>query len=325
MSTNPLVSIIIPCYNAENWLAEALDSCIQQTYRPLEMIIINDGSTDSSLQIIQQYAAQYPELIQYETQNNSGGSVARNRGFVLAQGQYILFFDADDLIEPETIAEQIKILAGRTDCVAACPWWYIVWNGKEWEKVYPGSTRGSDPIAAELRYERCFLGQSLLWPSNIIRDLGGWDETLWANQDGDIRMRAVLKGYEFILTDQGGVAYRRQEQGTVSTALNEHTMGSRVRVLEKVEAILKNTGRLNVYKLDLARAYYRLATGFMPHSEPIGERALSHALQLGGIRAIQGTFRHRLLAYTIGIKRKERLARWVEKSPFATLLERTRR
>ena len=81
----PLVSIIIPCYNAECWVSDALDSCIAQTYRPLEIIIIDDGSTDGSLMVIQRYAEQHPNLIRYETWPNRGGGAARNRGFALSK------------------------------------------------------------------------------------------------------------------------------------------------------------------------------------------------------------------------------------------------
>ncbi len=67
-----LVSIVIPCYNAERWVAETLESCLAQTYRPLEIIVIDDGSTDDSLAIIKRYAQQHADIIQYETGPNRG-------------------------------------------------------------------------------------------------------------------------------------------------------------------------------------------------------------------------------------------------------------
>ena len=107
--SNPIVSVIIPCYNADNWIAEAIDSCLQQTYAPLEIIIIDDGSTDDSVRIIRHYAAQFPEIISYETGTNRGGCAARNRGLALSKGEYVLFLDADDFLEPETFAGQVEI------------------------------------------------------------------------------------------------------------------------------------------------------------------------------------------------------------------------
>jgi len=320
----PLVSIIIPCYNAELWIGEALDSCMAQTYRPLEIIVIDDGSTDGSLKVIQWYTEEHPNLIQYETGPNRGGCAARNRGFAVSKGEYALFLDADDLLEPETIDGQIRVMSGRTDVIVTCPWWNIEWTGNEWKKVYPHPTRTTDPLIAELRYGDFLPSPTLLWPRNVIKGLGGWDETLWANQDGDLRLRARLNDYQIIPSKQGGFAYRRYSFTTVSMRATERNLESRIRVLEKVEAILQRTGRLNQYRLDLSFAYHRLASGLMPQNELLGERALSHAKRLGGIRSVQGTLKHRLLCYSIGLKRKERLARWLTSGRFRNILGRNR-
>ena len=101
-----LVSIIIPCYNAEKWLTEAIDSCLNQTYSNIEVIVVDDGSTDGSLDIIKSYG----NKIIWETGKNKGGNHARNRGFVLSKGAYIQFLDADDYILPEKIARQVDFL-----------------------------------------------------------------------------------------------------------------------------------------------------------------------------------------------------------------------
>jgi glycosyltransferase involved in cell wall biosynthesis len=321
---NPHVSIIIPCYNASRWIEETLNSAIAQNYRPLEIIIIDDGSTDGSLQIIQYYAAQYHDLIRYEAAPHQGGCVARNRGFALSSGKYVMFLDADDFIKPETIAGQVETLDGRTDVIAACPWWNIEWTGNNWKIILPRAKQADDPIIDELRYGNFLPGPSLLWSRNILENLGGWDETLWANQDGDLRLRARLAGYQIIPSHRSGFAYRRYSRTTVSSTPSDSGLESRIRVLEKVESILENTGRLQKYALDLACAYHRLASGIMVYNEQLADRALSHAIRLGGIRSIQGTLKHRLLCYTIGLKRKERLARWIATSRLSWLLGRTR-
>jgi len=101
-----MISIIIPCYNAERWVQETLDSYIAQTYRSLE--VVDDGSTGDSLVIMQKYAKQHPELIRYETGPNQGGCIARNGGLTLSRGEYILFLDADNFMEKQAIAEHVK-------------------------------------------------------------------------------------------------------------------------------------------------------------------------------------------------------------------------
>lgn len=97
----PLVSIIIPIYNAERFLAATLDSVLAQTYKNWELILIDDGSTDQSGALCDQYAAQHPEQVSVIHQRNQGVSVARNIGMDMARGEYIAFVDADDLITPE--------------------------------------------------------------------------------------------------------------------------------------------------------------------------------------------------------------------------------
>ena len=94
MSKTPLVSIVIPCYNAERYVGEAIESALDQTYPHKEVIVIDDGSTDSSLEVIRSFG----NHLRWETAPNRGGSAARNRGLELARGELIQFLDADDLL-----------------------------------------------------------------------------------------------------------------------------------------------------------------------------------------------------------------------------------
>ena len=95
------ISVIIPVYNTEKYLKDCLDSVLAQTLQELEIILINDGSTDSSLEIMEQYCAMYPERIQVYSKENGGQATARNMAIPLCRGEYIGFVDSDDYIEPE--------------------------------------------------------------------------------------------------------------------------------------------------------------------------------------------------------------------------------
>ncbi|WP_339316210.1 glycosyltransferase [Oceanobacillus sp. FSL W7-1304] len=103
---NSLISIIIPVYNVEEYLQECLDSVLHQTYKNIEIIAINDGSSDNSLEILKTYALKN-ENIKIISQENSGQSVARNKGIKIATGKYIYFLDSDDYILPETFEHLI--------------------------------------------------------------------------------------------------------------------------------------------------------------------------------------------------------------------------
>lgn len=108
------VSIIIPVYNTEKYLADCLDSVLNQTLKELEILLINDGSTDSSLKIMEQYRDNYPDQIRLYSKENGGQATARNMAIPLCRGEYIGFVDSDDYIEPE-MYEKMYAKAKETD------------------------------------------------------------------------------------------------------------------------------------------------------------------------------------------------------------------
>jgi glycosyltransferase involved in cell wall biosynthesis len=106
MSENPLVSTIIPAYNAEKYLAEAIESVLAQTYQPIEIILVDDGSSDNTHEIVRGYG----ERIRYTYQDNAGLSAALNRGISMVHGDFVAFLDADDLWLEEKTEWQIAVL-----------------------------------------------------------------------------------------------------------------------------------------------------------------------------------------------------------------------
>src|SRR3712207_2570902 len=105
--SHPLVSIIVSCYNAEKYIFETLESLINQTYQNIEIIVVNDGSTDKSEEIIRNVS---DERIKYFKQTNKGQCAALNTGFKFSQGKYIKFYDADDVLNPTAIEGQVEVL-----------------------------------------------------------------------------------------------------------------------------------------------------------------------------------------------------------------------
>src|ERR1700744_1176722 len=113
----PLVSIIIPLYNAGNYISETLQSALDQTWPNKEIIIVDDGSTDNSLAIAKSFESEFVKVL---SQENKGASAARNKGLSIAKGEYIQFLDADDLLSPNKIAAQLEKLNGSTIHVGIC-------------------------------------------------------------------------------------------------------------------------------------------------------------------------------------------------------------
>ena len=101
--TAPLISCVVPVFNGERYLGEALDSILAQTYRPLELLVVDDGSTDGAAALVTRYRDQTRPLFQ----PNAGQAAARNLGLSVARGEFVAFLDADDLWHPEKLARQM--------------------------------------------------------------------------------------------------------------------------------------------------------------------------------------------------------------------------
>lgn len=115
-SNSPLLSVIVPVYNTAPFLTRCLESLIQQTYRNLEIICVNDGSTDGSAAILDEYAAK-DSRIKVIHQENAGVSVARNRGLDAATGEFVTFVDADDWLEPDSYEKSVPCMESDVDLV----------------------------------------------------------------------------------------------------------------------------------------------------------------------------------------------------------------
>ncbi len=116
MMADPLVSIAIPVRNGERFLRQALDSVLDQTYRPIEVIVVDDGSTDATPEIVKQYGAE----VRYLFQNHQGLPAGRNRGIAAANGEYLAFLAHDDLFTPDKLEIQVGYLAAHPETNTRC-------------------------------------------------------------------------------------------------------------------------------------------------------------------------------------------------------------
>jgi glycosyltransferase involved in cell wall biosynthesis len=202
MLNEPLVSIIIPLYNAEKYIAGTIRSAIDQTWLNKEIIIVNDGSTDNSLVIANQYASGDIKII---SQPNKGASAARNTGLKEAQGKYIQFLDADDLISPNKITDQINLLINYPDHLGLCGTIHFqdgddpLANKVQHDWFSGGS---DDPIDFLIKlYGGALIGpeyggmitiHSWLCPRHILDKVNGWNEELGVDDDGEYFCRVIL-------------------------------------------------------------------------------------------------------------------------------------
>src|ERR1041384_5158664 len=156
---SPLVSILIPAYNAERWISDTIRSALAQTWTRKEIIVVDDGSRDETLAIAQRFASCDVLVV---TQENQGAATARNKAFELCQGDYIQWLDADDLLSPDKIAKQVEAGLECADKLRliSCPWSYFIYSPHR-AKLEP-SPLWSDLAPVEWLTRK--IGQSLQMP-----------------------------------------------------------------------------------------------------------------------------------------------------------------
>lgn len=188
-SEKPLVSAVVPVYNGEKYLAETIESILGQTYSPIECVVVNDGSTDSSARICESFVGR----IKYIEKTNGGVSSARNRGIAEANGELIAFLDADDLWLPEKIARQVDVLQ-RTDAGLVLTGVKFI-NGQGLvigENIAPEHDQVVENLLL-LQAETGFIATTGLVPREVLELIGGFDEDLSTSADADLVFRIALR------------------------------------------------------------------------------------------------------------------------------------
>ena len=259
---NPLVSVIIPCFNAQQWLSEAIDSVLTQTYPQIEIIVIDDGSTDGSLEIIKSYG----EQIIWETGSNQGANRARNRGFALAQGEYIQYLDADDYLFPDKIAEQVRFLKASVADIVYADWRHQIHlaDGSSYLDDVRVCGPKADFLESLLANDRWSNLTPILFSRSIVADCEGWDESLPAAQDRDFLISLALAEAKFAYQPRCDSIYRRPYLPTVSVACKLRWLNAHCSVMEKAERRLTELGKLSTrYQKALAQAYRSMGREYL--------------------------------------------------------------
>jgi glycosyltransferase involved in cell wall biosynthesis len=217
--TDPLVSIIIPVYNAEKYLSQAIESALQQSWDNKEIIIVNDGSTDGSLKIANSYKNAQIKVL---STPNLGASAARNSGLKHARGEYIQFLDADDLLSNDKLKTQISALQSSPNKVAVCSTVHFT-DGDLHTKNSPSLYEEAFLVNSENPAwflvnlwggysENGSMIQPNAWltPRAVIDKAGPWNEELTVDDDGEFFCRILLSSLGVIKT--GGYNYYRRYQ-----------------------------------------------------------------------------------------------------------------
>lgn len=200
----PRVSVIIPVYNQEKYVVECLESVLHQDYENLEVLVVDDGSSDATPDIVRGFGQQ----IRYIRQDNRGAAAALNVGLRSAQGSLVAWLSADDAYLPGKIHMQVRKLQDEPDLALIYTDWVMIdAQGREMRTVrspYPPSER----FVREMLVHNFINGSSILVRKECFERVGYFDESLRASVDGDMWFRLLRCGYRFGRLPEPLVQYR---------------------------------------------------------------------------------------------------------------------
>jgi glycosyltransferase involved in cell wall biosynthesis len=303
-----LVSVLIPCYNAERWIAKAIESALAQTWSDKEIIVVDDGSTDRSLDVIRNFE----DHIHWETGPNRGGNIARNRLLELARGEWVQYLDADDYLLPDKIADQMEFVCTHDDFdVVFGPITLEHWSEQ-------GSRCELLPIPEPLDLWILLAAWGLpqtgasLWRKQAIFDVGGWNPDQPCCQEHELYLRLLISEKRFAYHPTSGAVYRQWSTETVcrrnisevhcrrleiEQRLEEHLRENKLLTWERLHAI--NQARFEIariawqYDSKLAIKLVDQVRHLDPRFSPTGAAAPAH---------------YKLVFHSLGFRAAERLA-----------------
>lgn len=202
-----LVTIAIPCFNAGRWIGAAVQSALDQTWPEKEVIVVDDGSTDQSLEELEKFG----DAIRLVRGEHRGGNAARNQALAEAQGEWVQFLDADDYLEPEKIATQLTEAGGG---VAVDVIYSPVWVEENGNRTRSSLHTGRDIFCQWLSWELPQTGGAL-WRRSALETIGRWKEDQPCCQEHELYLRAMQSHLRFVFAPTAHAAYRIWSEETV--------------------------------------------------------------------------------------------------------------
>ncbi len=304
------VSVVIPCFNAARWLGATIASVRAQTHRSLEIVAVDDGSTDGTAALLDSLAG--PDL-RILPQPNRGQAAALNAGLVVARGDFIQYLDADDLIEPRKIELQLARLMEPGEAIASCEWGRF--------RDDPGEARFEPDACWRDQDARAWLacnwssggGMMLpaLWllPRAVVERAGPWNEALTLNIDMEYFVRALQAAGQVRFAKGARCQYRSGLAGSMSGRRDSTAWTSYFQSIELSRAHLGEPLE-EPLRRGLSLVWQRFAHAAFPYEPGLAEEAVRRARTLHAVRLPpEGGWRFRAAARVLGWRLARRLQR----------------
>lgn len=280
MMSNVLVSVIISCYNAEKYIAATLQSIIGQTYRNIEIIVVNDGSNDNSEKIISGFK---DDRIKYFFQKNKGQCAALNYGFLQSRGELIKFYDADDILDAEVIADQVEVLKEKNDEVSFIEWrrfyndqFPVEIDHVDFHTIHKDCT----PLEYLTFTGKTPMVQCGLWliPRSILHKSGLWDERLSLINDTEFFPRVLSFCQMLRFSAKGITHYRTNFNGrTLSSDTSKRGIKSSLLSIDLMSRWLRQLESSERIERIIATSYVTILEGAYP-DHPVYSKIIERRL-----------------------------------------------
>ena len=296
--TLPLVSVCMPAYNSEKYIDEAINSILRQTYPNIELVIVNDGSVDSTAAVLKKYEG--IPTIKIIHSENRGQCAASNLAVQHSTGAFIKFFDADDILNETHIESQVSRLLECPDCIAAGQVKRFYNDDMPTALHEPLATwRDLDPMDWLIIDDGKGLGMMGAWlfliPRHILDRSGLWNEDLSLINDFEFSPRFILQSKKVLFVEDAKIFYRSGMPGSLSNNLSRQKLLSAFTALEATEGLLLKHENSDRVKAALSQMWHLWVPSFYLDEMDLYRKAKKHLKDLGNypdkyFERVGGTF-----------------------------------
>jgi len=307
---NPTVSVVIPAFNVGAFIADAIRSVLNQSYSDIEVLIVDNMSTDDTAKIAGQFGDSRVRVVKCRKR---GAAAARNVGVDLARGDFLQYLDADDILSARKIENQLNALEDYpSGTVASCAWGRF--SGDPCNVEFFEEPVWKDyPIPWKWLLDSWDGGgmmQTACWlvPRFVAEEAGQWNESISVNDDGEYFSRILLKSSGVAYCPEEGVLYRSSLVDSLSRRIDGSAIESAYRTCELYEEHIESAGRSDCSRHSLRLNYLNFIYRYYPSRRDLMQRAWLNAVRLGGTdSALIGGTLFQKLARCIGFMNALRL------------------
>lgn len=302
------VSVLIPSYNAEEWIADSVRSALENVGATGEVIVVDDGSSDQTLARLKPYE----DRVQVVAGPHRGGNAARNRLLEHARFEWIQYLDADDYLLPNKVQQQQSEAMDQESDIIYSPVLAETWkDGKALDRVKLDPDMGTDLVCQWISWQLPQTGAAL-WRKSALEQIGGWNESMPCCQEHELYLRAIMNGLRFSYAPTAGAIYRIWSEQTVCRKDPVLVIKTRTELIDKMLGWLEQTGKMTeTHRRTAGRACFEMARTWAKYDLPAAveyerTRRNKHSLVAAGAAA---PTMYRLVYRIFGFALAERMAK----------------